>query len=38
MTRKEIEELSDEDIIELYKLLDNFTHFLEKEMENKDDK
>lgn len=32
MTRKEIEELTDEDIVELYKAIDNFINFLEKEL------
>lgn len=33
MTRKEIEELTDEEIIELYKTIDNFLKYLEKEAE-----
>lgn len=32
MTRKEIEELTDEDIVELYKAIDNFINFLDKEL------
>lgn len=30
MTRKEIEELTDDDIVELSKVIDNFISFLEK--------
>lgn len=30
MTRKEIEELVDDDIVELSKVIDNFISFLEK--------
>ena len=33
MTRKEIEELTDEEIIDLYKTLDNIIKELEKEVE-----
>mgnify|MGYP004534935933 FL=1 len=33
MTRKEIEELTDEEIIDLYKTLDNTIKELEKEVE-----
>ncbi len=33
MTRKEIEELTDEEIIDLYKTLDNIIIELEKEVE-----
>lgn len=33
MTRKEIEELTDEEIVELYKVIDNFINFLKKELE-----
>lgn len=36
MKRKDIEEFSDDDIIELYKLLEEFTLFLEKEVGDKD--
>lgn len=32
MTRKEIEELTDDDIVELSKVIDNFISFLEKEL------
>ena len=32
MTRKEIEELVDDDIVELSKVIDNFISFLEKEL------
>ena len=32
MTRKEIEELVDDDIVELCKVIDNFRSFLEKEL------
>jgi hypothetical protein len=32
MTRKEIEELVDDDIVELYKAIDNFINFLDKEL------
>ncbi len=32
MTRKEIEELTDEEIVELSKVIDNFINFLEKEL------
>lgn len=32
MTRKEIEELVDDDIVELSKVIDNFINFLEKEL------
>ena len=32
MTRKEIEELVDDDIVELSKVIDNFIRFLEKEL------
>lgn len=36
MTRKEIEELTDEEIIDLYKTLDNIIKELEKEVEGDD--
>ena len=36
MTRKEIEELTDEEIIDLYKTLDNTIKELEKEVEGED--
>ena len=32
MTRKEIEELVDDDIVELSKVIDNFISFFEKEL------
>lgn len=31
MTRKEIEELTDEELIELYKIIENYEFYLEKE-------
>ena len=36
MTRKEIEELVDNDIVELSKVIDNFISFLEKELAGDD--
>ena len=37
MSRKDIEELSDADIVELYKEIKDFIVFLEKEMVGDDD-
>lgn len=33
MTRKEIEELTDEELLELYKIIENYEKYLEKEGE-----